>query len=253
MNPRLMLRKLPAPLLYRILAWKMFAIGEAECRLLKHLVPKNLTSIDIGANRGAYTYWLSRLSPKVLAFEPLTYLADFLKKVVPANVKVFNYALSSKTGEAKISIPLVNGYPVEGEATLNLLDCPTENCSVRLARLDDYKLSDIGFIKIDVEGHELELLKGARATIQGNTPVILIEIEQRHITCPISDVFNTITDLGYQGYFLYNKHLVPIQTFSPEIHQKWNHLAKKNYINNFIFLPKKSERPLSPFIQRLIN
>ena len=55
-----------------------------------------------------------------------------------------------------------------------------ETIRVPLRTLDSYNLSNIGFIKIDVEGHELDVLRGAEVTLRRDQPNLLIEIENRH-------------------------------------------------------------------------
>jgi hypothetical protein len=69
-------------------------------------------------------------------------------------------------------------------------------------RLDDYALDRVGFIKIDVEGHELAVLKGAEATIRGSMPSLLVEIEERHSLCGIQNVTAFLTGLRYEGFFV---------------------------------------------------
>ena len=49
-----------------------------------------------------------------------------------------------------------------------------------MRRLDDLALGDVGFVKIDVEGHELAVLRGAAETLQRNRPPLLVEAEERH-------------------------------------------------------------------------
>lgn len=98
-------------------------------------------------------------------------------------------------------------------------------------------------IKIDVEGHEAKVLSGALDTIKRNRPVLIIEIEQRHIHRPINEVFEMITNLNYKGFFLKKKKLLSIKDFSLNIDQKKflkNNVPMKGYINNFIFLPNEN-------------
>jgi len=232
-----LIRKLPPKILYRALAWKMYFIGERECRILKKMVNRRKAAIDIGANRGSYTYWLSKLSPRVISFEPLPYLAQYLNCVVPSNVEVINKGLSTETKQVLINIPIIEGYVVEGEATINHLDMSCEQHQIELAILDSFKFKNIGFIKIDVEGHEAEVLLGAKETIQTSRPIILIEIEQRHIHFPIAKVFSILLEMEYYGYFLLDKNLMPLARFDINTHQNIRTLGTGRYINNFIFTP----------------
>jgi hypothetical protein len=99
--------------------------------------------------------------------------------------------------------------------------------------------TNVGFIKIDVEGHEAAVLRGASRLIEQSAPTLLIEIEQRHIQGPIQDVFNMVAEMGYAGFFLKDWVLRSIATFDLEEDQL-KHLHKlhsRRYINNFIFMP----------------
>jgi uncharacterized protein YndB with AHSA1/START domain len=110
--------------------------------------------------------------------------------------------------------------------------------------LDEYQFTDVSLLKVDVEGHELEVLQGASRTIDRERPVILVEVEQRHISVPIATVFRYITDYGYRGFFWRHGRLWPIAEFASEIHQSTpgSHslIDRKEYVNNFIF----TTRPL---------
>ena len=82
----------------------------------------------------------------------------------------------------------------------------------------------IGFKKIDVEGHEKEVIDGARKIININRPVLLVEIEQNHTKNEVIDTINYINNLGYNSFYLNNNELV-----------KTKYLKNFVNINNFIF------------------
>jgi hypothetical protein len=111
-------------------------------------------------------------------------------------------------------------------------------------KLDNYNFRDVCFIKIDVEGHESEVIEGAKNTIFTQKPILLVEIEQRHLfSRSIDDVFNQIIDLNYRGYFLYKNEKFDLSDFSYIANQQ-TYLEKvsltgfcEEYINNFIFEP----------------
>ena len=110
---------------------------------------------------------------------------------------------------------------------------------VTVKKLDDFRIEHVGFMKIDVEGFEPEVLQGAKETIKNSKPNIFIEIEQRyHKQSNVVDIFNYIVDLGYVGYFTFRKKLRRIADFDANIMQNpENEKCKGLYVSNFIFTP----------------
>ena len=128
-------------------------------------------------------------------------------------------------------------------ATLEMRDDHTIDNEVMVTTLDDYFLSNEiapNLIKIDVEGHELKLLEGGQKLLDQKDPLLMIEIENRHLksgTC--EDVFAFLEKHGYLGWF-YNQsgELLSTKTFKASVHQKvepGRYWAKKTYLNNFLF------------------
>ena len=98
---------------------------------------------------------------------------------------------------------------------------------VKKKKLDSIKFENkIGFIKIDVEGHELEVIEGALKTIKENKPVLLIEIEEKHSKRMVIDSIKYIKNIGYKCYFEKNKELLQVEK-----------LKNVNEEFNFFFLP----------------
>ena len=80
---------------------------------------------------------------------------------------------------------------------------------IRTKKLDDVLPDNkIGFIKIDVEGHEENVLNGAVKIIKKNKPVLLVEIEEKHSKKNVKETINFINSLGYKSYYLTNLNLV---------------------------------------------
>jgi hypothetical protein len=71
---------------------------------------------------------------------------------------------------------------------------------IKAKRLDDYDFSDVDLIKVDVEGHEESVLAGGMRTIEINRPVLIVEIEQRHIKKPIEEVSEKCYHLAMTGF-----------------------------------------------------
>jgi len=223
-----------------------------EVDLFRRLSDPAKATLDIGANAGVYSMYLCRFARQLYCFEPLPWLADGMKKtfVATTNVKVENCALGSKNESATIRIPVTQNRRCDTRSSLarNQDDqvingekvTEIEELQVAVKRLDDFRFPNIGFIKMDVEGFELEVLKGARETIQQNLPVMFIEIEQRHHKdIPIPSIFQVILDLGYDGFFQFEKNLLPISQFESARHQPAATAgAKGAHCGNFIFLPR---------------
>jgi FkbM family methyltransferase len=161
-------------------------LGRTEIELLRlsEIVPPDRVSIDAGANISNYTRKLAQLTPAVHAFEPSREAFDILRRTVTSNVTVHKMALSDRVGTLSLFVPSVTSG--RAETALASLDRPhhmygVEIETIQTARLDDVvPQADVGFIKIDVEGHELNLLRGATAIIERCRPVLLVECEERH-------------------------------------------------------------------------
>ena len=94
-------------------------------------------------------------------------------------------------------------------------------------------------MKIDVEGHQLPLLKGAKKTLEKHKPSILIELDELHAPNRIQEATEIFTAYNYSGYFLQGKSLIPIAQFDRDrLHNMER--AKKGHrrINDFLFFHK---------------
>ncbi|MBI5016176.1 MAG: FkbM family methyltransferase [Deltaproteobacteria bacterium] len=239
-------RRLPRPwvLPASYLNQKIRGNLEPELRLLPSLVRKGSCAVDVGANVGFYSYALSRLCSSVEAFEPLSQCAEVLEAYGAPNVRVHRMGLSSVDGSLALRVPRVAGVSHVLSASFSREHAGEQDVHLLpVRRLDGFEFRDVSFVKIDVEGHELEVLEGSRETILREKPVLLIEVEQRHHAGPIFDVFRRIFGLGpYVGSFLWQGTLRPLQEFRYETHQMpfLGEVVRKGYVNNFIF------RPLAP-------
>lgn len=214
---------------------------EPEMALLPVLSDPSRTAVDIGANDGVYADLLRARGGPVVAFEPNPLLVTYLRRVFGARVRVEGVALSDQTGEAEIRIPRYHyGHAtMEDENALEKLTASDEirTVSVPTKRLDDYQLSDVGFIKVDVEGFEGAVLRGGLSTIRRDQPNILVEIEERHKPGAIAATTALLREVGYEGFFYQHGELRPLSTFDRVSLQSVDHIGGKHsqYINNFIF------------------
>ncbi|QWE10886.1 FkbM family methyltransferase [Polynucleobacter sp. es-EL-1] len=212
---------------------------DKELKHISNLIKDARVAIDVGANRGVYAFHLSKIFNEVIVFEPQKWCIDIIKDAEIKNIKLFNYGLSNTVGMTKIYTPLdPNKMPIDAFASLRPIENSIENI-IPINRLDYYDFSNVDFIKIDVEGHEYEVLEGAIETLKRNKPLLLVEIEQRHQTRNIIEVFNFLSSIGYSGYWLNNLKLISIKNFSVENNQTpfLNNVNNSSYINNFFFLP----------------
>ena len=131
---------------------------EKEAEFIKKNYQFNI-SVDVGSNTGHFTNMLSKISKEVYSFEPINYLFISQKYLFSkTNVKIYNCALGSKKQKRKFYIPINN----DPEASLLI----RENSKIIKVNVNkgDKILGrrKIDFIKIDVEGHELDVLIGLK-------------------------------------------------------------------------------------------
>jgi FkbM family methyltransferase len=190
-------RRFLAPRIARhVIGYGNYFAGEPELRLLRFFCDPVKMAVDVGANYGAYTYWLTRYCSTV-AVEPLPDCAVFLQAAYP-EVKVFAIALGDSDGEGQMELPSRHGKTFHTEAKLNLETHDLASSRVQVKRLDDLGLYGIGFIKVDVEGHELAVLNGAKRILHEDKPVLLIECEERHREGAVSSILDLLKPMGYE-------------------------------------------------------
>ena len=214
---------------------------ENELSIIKEFKDKDKIAIDVGVYRGIYSFQLSKYFKKVVSFEPnpliFNDLKNNLEKII-SNIQIFNYALSNEDGVTKLKIPnrgksIFNKNYEElfklGAASIHQSNNlgNYQSFDVSKKKLDDIinRSEKVGFIKIDVEGHENEVIDGAKKVINENKPVLLVEIEEKHTNKPLDISVNRIKKLGYECYQLDENKLIK---FKIE-----NHSIKRN---NFIFI-----------------
>jgi FkbM family methyltransferase len=228
---------------------KLRARLEPEIYYLNSLVGSAKRAIDVGASRGLYTYALAELCEAVEVFEPQNWAFETIAALGRKNVTCHNVGLSNFSGSLTLNIPLQSGQQVDACASFRELTGQYDSITVPVRKLDDYNFQDVSFIKIDVEGYESEVIEGASMTLSTQKPVLLVEIEQRHLGAKrIDTVFNHILKFGYTGSFLIDNQRVPLSQFSYEMYQE-PYLDEiilnghsNRYINNFIFEPVRFER-----------
>jgi FkbM family methyltransferase len=154
--------------------------------------------IDVGAHVGYYTLMGARLAKEVIAFEPNPSNYKFLRFNVFLNrlnnVKAVGAAVSDFNGHAKLYLPKQGKRSLSDQGTLayegkDSVEVPVVMLDTFLERIDSQSV-----IKVDVEGAELNVIKGALKTIAKGVRLIIVEIHSSDVKI---SVIQLLQDLGY--------------------------------------------------------
>jgi FkbM family methyltransferase len=197
--------------------------SEPEVTVIRRLVKPGDHVIDVGANVGWYTRVLSELvgeRGRVYSVEPVLPTFDLLSfcitKLGLTNVELMNYALSEDDGAALMEVP---AYDWGGEnfyeaRIVNAANPTTERrrFSVSVKSLDSCfagALATIAFVKCDVEGHELAVVKGAQELIAKSRPAWLVEVgdDPDIAGSPAAALFAYFQSQAYTGYWFDGERL----------------------------------------------
>ncbi len=236
--------RLPEGLLVRLisLAYRRF---EPEIRRLDEVCGRGGTMVDIGGWYGPWARRLVRRASRVVVIEP-TPLHEVLRRTLPPAVEVIGAAASDTYGEAEIWLPSPDGAG-RGISSLHRRAVHSTSVKVPLVTLDGLGLRGVTFIKIDVDGHEVPVLRGAAQTVRRDRPRLLIEVEQR--IQPVEEVTGLLASWGYRGWVLTGREWVPVEDFPLAAHQaKTVYAADRGlarrlvwpfprYVNSVLFLP----------------
>jgi FkbM family methyltransferase len=223
---------------------------DIELKVLRAVGFNPPVMLDIGAHNGIYSSVLEDMAGNgnLHIFEPLPHIHSYLKQNFK-KAHIYKCALSDCEGRRKIRIPYIEGKRFDTRATFNDHSEPSQTghveVEVQINSLDNFSrtipLHSIGFIKIDVEGHELQVIRGGAETISRYKPLILIEIESRHHEFPITRIFCELEKMGYKGYYVNPAtfDLCDTAGFNCDIDQNLEHFKSRDflkYLNNFFFV-----------------
>jgi len=221
----------------------------AEIGALAGAIRPGEAAADVGAHKGAYLPWLSRAAGtegRVVAFEPQPDLALYLERVCRAaslgNVRVEAAGVSDAAGARRLRVPGGGGSsPGASFEPAVASVSPGRDIEVRVVALDDYLAPErrrLAALKVDVEGHELAVFRGARGRIESDGPLVVFESEIRHAgEDGVARALAFFAERGYEGWFVRRGRLLTVAAFDPAVHQRrgpgrfWD---AKDYCNNFV-------------------
>jgi FkbM family methyltransferase len=181
-------------------------IYDRDLLFVRQLAPQPLL-IDVGANAGQSALCMAMLRPdaRIISFEAnadnLPDLA-FVQRILGARYSYHHIGLSDRNGSAVLKVPVIGRTPVPGESSLlEEFDSDIEDRigtitkvvkhEVNLGTFDSFRLRP-AFVKIDVQGHELEVVQGMVTTLTACRPVLLLEKGFR-----FQEIRNYLSTLGY--------------------------------------------------------
>jgi len=200
---------------------------------------EGMTVMDVGANLGLYSLLISRAvgpSGKVYAFEPVPEIFARLKEHIAlnnaTNVIPVPIALSDEKGTVKMS--------VAGCGSSFFRHLSGEFVEVQVERLDDFVeregIEKVDAIKIDVEGAELRVIRGADKTIRRDKPILMVEIQAATLqaagTTP-EELFKTIVGYGYNAFVIRHGKAIP----TDKIVEPWRYPYGFRF-DNYLFIPR---------------
>lgn len=193
---------------------------EREIEFWRDNIQEGMTIIDVGANAGVYTFSAAKrvgATGKVLAIEPFSECVNYLNETCRVNqfdwVTVCAGAASDRDGTARLSVgsaselnELVSVDDPNASGSFEEVDCFTLD-----SLLDKYDVKRVDLLKIDAEGHELQVLKGSDRLLRDFKPIILYEniAGTQGSNLPVADYLRSISYKLFR-YQPYLKNLVPI-------------------------------------------
>ena len=179
-NSKFYLPNFPEDLIQKAIVINNNYFDSLILKTIDEYIPDNANIIDAGANIGNHTlYWaVERNANHIYSFEPLDTTFQTLKRNLELNdltdkVTLYNVGLYNEEINASIETTDIKNI---GHTVFK----PNQNGKFSLKTMDSYDFGDkIDLLKIDVEGAEIELLEGAKKTIEKYRPVIVIECFKR--------------------------------------------------------------------------
>jgi FkbM family methyltransferase len=225
--------------------------AEPELGRLDEICGRGGVMVDVGAWYGPWSRKLARRADRLVAFEP-TSRCRVLRRTLPCHSEVIQAAASDHQGTGQLWTS-AGSDGAEGLSSLTRRDIHDRCTEVPLVRIDDLRLTGVTFMKVDVEGHELAVLRGAAGTIRTDRPRLLLEVETRMQR--IENLIGMLADWGYRGMVLTGGAWVPLEDFDLAEHQAGTvRTAQRGlfsrvlwpyprYVNSVLFVPREPSEP----------
>jgi FkbM family methyltransferase len=198
--------------IYVLSRYYLGRIYDHDLLFVRNLGPAPLL-VDIGANAGQSALTMAQLSPhaRIVSFEAnADNIADLkmVRRVLGARYEFHHKALSDRSGRRWLNVPVAGNAPVPGESSLEDEVFEDEGVRARIGAVSRIERQEVGlstldayelpadFIKIDVQGHELSVIKGSMQTVRKHRPIFMIETNPR-------DLHAIGRLLGDEGYDLW--------------------------------------------------
>jgi FkbM family methyltransferase len=223
-----------------IVALNFGSYESSDGKMMLSLVEDGMNFFDIGANLGWYALHVAKLFPnaKVFAFEPVKKTFGYLTRNISHNeldnMSSFHFGLSNENTIWTFYVnPAIMGA-ASGSPLASSAGEP-QNCEVRtLDNFIDGNPLIVDFIKADVEGAELLVIKGGLETIKASKPILFLEMLRKHskmFNYHPNDIIELLRGIGYHCYIIQRDKLVEFFSMDEETVE-----------TNFIFLHSEKHK-----------
>jgi len=173
-----------------------------EWLLLSQIVKPGMTVVEVGTNIGPHTVGLARACAPgpLFAFEPQPRVFQILcANLVLNNIaNAFAYPEALGDEEGEVTVPIIDYSSPHNFGGVDVRAAGEPGIKVRLRRLDSLDLTACDLLKVDVEGFELQVIRGARETIARHRPTLYLENDR---AAHQGDLISLIADMGYRLYW----------------------------------------------------
>jgi FkbM family methyltransferase len=220
---------------FTLLKYGYYKHQVTEDFIISSIVSKNNTVIDIGANIG----WISLIlaesvgsSGKVYSFEPSSKIFNYLKQISEKRKQIFPYkmAMSNENGEVSFTNEKYSDLShISSNTTKN---SETVECKTLDRFVSEQNITSIDLIKVDVEGHDCQVIEGGLKTLESYSPYLMFEALSEK---ELENIINLLP-IEYDIYNIVNQY--PFSVIN-SFNMTNNYLAipsnKSNEVPNFLF------------------